>query len=125
MSPPPVHGVLTATVISTFVPYEGAVSVQSRIMRNRTPPDQDPPFASDCDPTVLEALTAPAQLDVIDCQGFDASLGCHMSFEMGLPEPSVAALPQISTVVVCVVPFAPPLSDTVNVTVGPSMYPVT
>jgi hypothetical protein len=117
--------VLTATVIPMFVPYEGAVSVQSRIMRSRTPPDQDPPLASTCEPTVRDALTAPAQLDVIDCQGFDASLGCHINFEMDLPDPSVAELAQISTVVVCVVLAAPPASETVNVTVGPSMYPAT
>ena len=116
---------LTFRVIASVVPYDGAVSVQSRIMRSLTPDENESPLPSAALAMVRAGSTAPAQLLVIDCQGLDASLGCHISFEIALPLPSVAVVAQISTVLVCVLLAGPPVRETVNVIVGPSMNPAT
>src|SRR5262249_5904336 len=118
------HGVLTFTVIATVVPYDAALSVQSRIMRSLTPAANESPFVIVAVEIVRAGSTAPAQLLVIDCHGFDASLGCHINFEIALPLPSVAVVAQISTLTVCVL-AGPPASETLNVIVGPSMKPAT
>jgi len=92
--------VLTLTVIAIVVPYDGAVSVQSRIMRSLTPDENESPLFIVAATMVRAGSTAPAQLLVIDCQGFDASLGCHINFEIAFAPPSVAVAAQISTVTV-------------------------
>ena len=121
----PAHGVLTFTVIASVVPYDGAVSVQSRIIRSLTPDENEAPLLIVAVVMVRAGSTAPAQLLVIDCQGMEASLGCHMSFEIALPLPSVAVVAQISTETVWLLPAGPPVNETPNVIVGPSMNPAT
>ncbi len=116
---------LTFTVIASVVPYDGAVSVQSRIMRSLTPDENESPLFIVAAVMVRAGSTAPAQLLVIDCHGFDASLGCHISFEIALPLPSVAVVAQISTETVWLLPDGPPDNETPNVIVGPSMNPAT